>query len=315
MPPAPVAETEIRSRQPDVTREGTRSRRSYLRQTLEAPGAVPTLIPPLLLLLLRLLLPPPYACHRHSTAMPTDQLSQSAMARATHVVPYAIAVQILTAVMSPPPPRRHKDAVAVNVDVQTAGVDVELGVMLSSLLQRLLSSSSTSVSVASSSSPSSSASAFSSSMSAPASQSASASQSQSAYVPFSSLLSSYLSISIRLAIAIVIPVSVCLPVAVSATIRLGLEAGGAGRALAEAGACSQSVDVRGVLAKRSLAKRVCGGAEPKPEPEHEHGPKHESESRWAFAEPKPEHKWVRTRGGLEHEHEPKPERVGGALVA
>ncbi|KAJ7823375.1 hypothetical protein B0H13DRAFT_678935 [Mycena leptocephala] len=67
-----------------------------------APSAVPTPIPtpPVLILSLLLpLLPPLHARHRQHTFFAWTRLS----ATATHVVPYAIVMQILTVGMSPPP--------------------------------------------------------------------------------------------------------------------------------------------------------------------------------------------------------------------
>ncbi|KAJ7907810.1 hypothetical protein B0H13DRAFT_2499906 [Mycena leptocephala] len=90
MPPAPV---EIRSRQ--MSQQKAQAPRSANRNAKH--GGTPLLLLPLL----RLLLPPPYARHRHPTA--TYRLSQSATTMATHVVPYAIAVQIFTGLSLPLP--------------------------------------------------------------------------------------------------------------------------------------------------------------------------------------------------------------------
>ncbi|KAJ7832710.1 hypothetical protein B0H13DRAFT_2429554 [Mycena leptocephala] len=85
----------------------------------------------------------PTAAATPSSAIDTPRLSQSATAMATHVVPYAITVQILTAVMPPASPSTcthpsstptcmQMHVVAANVDVQIAGLDVKLGLTLGS---------------------------------------------------------------------------------------------------------------------------------------------------------------------------------------
>ncbi|KAJ7907776.1 hypothetical protein B0H13DRAFT_2662249 [Mycena leptocephala] len=148
---------------PNHRRLSAKRRADTDTDTSPAPAATPAAPPP--------------------SAIDTPWVSQSPTAMATHVMPSAIAVQIFTGLRDVTPRlavdvhaplvdadvvtdvAADKDAVAVNADVQIAGVDVKLGVALGSVAS---SSSSASSSVASSPVSSSS----SSSMSAFASQSA-----------------------------------------------------------------------------------------------------------------------------------------------